>query len=83
MSHVRATVHDHRFVVDDTTDLPDGTEVRLLVIDTGDDLDDAERARLDAALEDAASSVERGEGIAADEAMRRLRDAAGSVKRTG
>jgi len=56
---------------------------QLLVIDTGDDLDDAERARLDAALEDAAESIDRGEGIGADEAIRRLRAAAGTMSRTG
>ena len=73
MNVVRASVRQGRLVVDEPTDLPDGAEVQLAIIDAGDDMDEADKAALDAALVEAHESIERGEGVPLKEAMRRLR----------
>jgi hypothetical protein len=72
MSAVRATVQHGRIKIDESTDLPEGTTVQLYIVDQGDDLDDEERQALDAALEDAARSVARGETIPAEDVLRAL-----------
>ncbi len=55
--NVRAVVHDGRLVLDEPTELPEGTVLDLVVDDEGDDLTDAEREdlhrRLDASWLDA------------------------------
>lgn len=47
---VRAVVRDGRLVVDEETELPEGTVLDLVVDDEGDALDAEERAALDAAI---------------------------------
>ena len=47
---ITARVRDGRLVVDEPTDLPDGTEVELLPLDPGDWLDERDRAALHEAL---------------------------------
>ncbi len=47
---ITARVRDGRLVVDEPTDLPDGTEVQLLLLDPGDWLDERNRAALHEAL---------------------------------
>ena len=49
---IKATVKAGRLVIDEPTNLPDGTEVELLPLDPGDWLDDADRAALHKALRD-------------------------------
>ena len=49
MQALKAHVRGGRLVVDEPTDLPDGTEVELVAVD--EELDPEERARLDAALD--------------------------------
>ena len=61
MSTIRARVRNGRLIVDEPTDLPEGTELDLTIDDAGDNLDDAERAALDAAITRAWSSVQAGE----------------------
>jgi hypothetical protein len=46
---MKARVHNGRFVVEQATDLPEGTEVELMLID-GDDLDEDDRRLLHEAL---------------------------------
>lgn len=70
---LHARVLDGRLVLDEPVDLPDGTEVELVPADDGDDLDDADRARLHASLKRSAEQFARGEGIPAEDALRRLR----------
>src|SRR5260221_14479348 len=48
---LRAHVANGRLVVDESVDLPDGTEVHVAVVDGGDQLDEEDRARLHAAIE--------------------------------
>jgi hypothetical protein len=53
--------------IDEPPDLPEGTELDLVIDDAGDQLDEAERAALDAAITQAWASVQAGEGrLAAD-----------------
>ena len=55
---LKGRVKAGRLLVDEPIDLPDGTEVELAVVDPGDDLEDAERERLHAALLEARSRPE-------------------------
>ncbi|MDP2343433.1 MAG: hypothetical protein Q8O67_20915 [Deltaproteobacteria bacterium] len=48
---IRARVSQGRVIVDEPVDLPEGTVLDLVIDDEGDDLDDAERAALHAALQ--------------------------------
>jgi len=69
---LRAKVRAGRLVVDEPTDLPEGSEVELLVL-PDDELDPEERARLLQAIEDGARDYERGAHMAADEFLAQLR----------
>ena len=62
MSTIRARVRNGRLIVDEPTTLPEGTELDLVIEDAGDDLDESERAELDAAITRAWASVQAGEG---------------------
>jgi hypothetical protein len=73
MEKLRATVKKGRFVIDTPTTLPDGTVLDLVIDDEGDDLTDAERARLHAALERAAEDVKAGRVRSAEEVIEELR----------
>ncbi len=67
MSTIRARVRNGRLIVDEPTDLPEGTELDLAIDDAGDSLDEAERAALHAAIRQAWASLQAGEGrLAAD-----------------
>ena len=57
---IKARVQAGRLVVDEPTNLPEGTEVELLPLDPGDWLDDGERAALHAALADSDADVAAG-----------------------
>ena len=48
---IRARVSQGRVIVDEPVDLPEGTVLDLVLDDEGDDLDEAERAALHAALQ--------------------------------
>ena len=60
MPGLRARVHNGRLVVDEPTDLPEGTVLDLVVDDEGDDMDDAERAALDASITRALDAARAG-----------------------
>jgi hypothetical protein len=67
MSTIRARVRNGRLIVDAPTDLPEGTELDLVIDDAGDSLDEAERAALHAAIRQAWASLQAGQGrLAAD-----------------
>ena len=59
MHPVKAVVKNGRLVVDEPTELPDGTEIELLPVD--DDFDAEERARLLQAIDDGIEDFERGD----------------------
>ncbi len=69
---IKARVTAGRLVVDEPTDLPEGTEVELLALDPGDWLDDADRAALHAALDESEADVAAGRLVDADEVLREL-----------
>ena len=60
MNPLKAHVKDGRLVLEDaSTDLPEGSEVELMLIADGE-FDPEERARLLQAIEDGAEDIERG-----------------------
>lgn len=73
MMPLRARVKNGRLLLDEPTDLPDGTEVDRAVVD--DDLDDDDRAALHAALEASEEEFSAGKGIPAAEVIAGLRRA--------
>ncbi len=70
---LKARVRAGRLVVDEPTDLPEGTEVELLPLDPGDWLDADDRAALHAALRESDADVAAGRLVDADEILRDLR----------
>ena len=70
---LKAQVKDGRLVVNEPTDLPEGTEVELLLLYPGDGLDAEDRAALHKALRDSEADVKAGRLVAADVILRELR----------
>jgi hypothetical protein len=72
---VRATVRNGKFVIDEPAELPEGTEVDLVVAELPiDEMPAEERAELLAQIDRGVASIRRGEpGIPADEVLRGLR----------
>ena len=69
----KARVRGGRLLIDEPTDLPEGTEVELLPLDPGDWLDDGDRAALHDALLQSQADVEAGRLVSAEEILRELR----------
>ncbi len=70
---IKARVRAGRLVVDEPTNLPEGTELELLPLDPGDWLDEADRAALHAALADSEADVTAGRLIDATDMLKQLR----------
>ena len=70
---IKARVRAGRLVVDEPTNLPEGTEVELLPLDPGDWLDAEDRAALHAALAQSAADVAAGRLIDASDVVKGLR----------
>ena len=70
---LKARVKAGRLVVDEPTDLPEGTEVELLPLDPGDWLDEESRAALHKALRDSEEDLKAGRLVDADMVLRELR----------
>lgn len=66
---LKARVQNGRFVVDEPTQLPEGTEVDLLPLDPGDWLDPADRDALHRALVASQVDVEEGRLVGAEEIL--------------
>lgn len=73
LAMIKALVSKGRLVVDEPTDLPEGTEIQLLALDPGDWLDDADRAALHDALKQSQSDVTSGRLVDAEEILKDLR----------
>lgn len=73
MRAFKAHVENGRIVVDEPTDLPDGTELYLLPLREGDELDDDERAALHAAIVEAEGELDAGQVVSEEELWARLR----------
>ena len=70
---IKARVNAGRLVVDEPTDLPEGTELELLPLDPGDWLDDADRAALHKALRESDADVAAGRLVDVAEILKELR----------
>jgi len=70
---IKARVRDGRLVLDEPTDLPEGTEVDLLPLDPGDWLDEDDRAALHEALRESDADVAASRLVNADEILRELK----------
>ena len=73
MSSLKARVRNGRLVLDEATDLPEGTEVDLVPADWWDDLDDEDREKLERSLETSEGDVQAGRMIQASVILDRLR----------
>lgn len=73
MHALRAHVKNGRLVLDEPTELPEGSEVPLDVAKDWDELDDAERAALHAALDEADADVTAGRTASVDDVRALLR----------
>lgn len=69
---LKAKVHNGRIEADAPTSLPEGADV-LIVPVADDGLDDDERARLHAALDEAEAEIARGEGSSAEDVLAEAR----------
>lgn len=71
MQALKVQVKNGRLVLDEPTDLPDGAEVEVVVID--DELTPEERLALHASLDRALEDSEAGRGMDAVEYLRQYR----------
>ena len=71
MTTIKARVHAGRLVVDEPTDLPDGTEIELAPV-FEDDLDPTSRAALEASLARSAAQLAGGRVVDAAEVLKGL-----------
>jgi hypothetical protein len=70
---LKAHVENGRVVLDDPMDLPDGTLLKIVPMDDGDDLDDEARAELHAALDEAEEDILAGRVVTEEEVWATLR----------
>lgn len=68
-----ARVENGRIRLDEPTDIPDGTELELVIADEGDDLTPEERHALNHALQAGWAEAEAGEVQPASEVLDELR----------
>jgi hypothetical protein len=68
-----AHVKNGRLVLDEPTDLPEGSAVPLEIARDWDDLDEAERAALHEALDEAETDVEAGRVVSEEDVWATLR----------
>jgi len=73
MRALKATVRNGRLLLDEPTDLQEGSVVPLEVADDWDELDDAERALLHDAIREGFEDAKAGRMISADEWITALR----------
>jgi len=78
MQPLKAKVQKGRLVLDEPTDLPEGEVIELVLVDDvlangGDHLDDEERERLHASIDQGIEDFENGETEDAFEALARLK----------
>lgn len=70
--HLRAVVKQGRIVMDEPTELPEGTELVLAVAEDSDGMDDAERARLHESLRRSIAQAKAGQLIDGDKVIGKL-----------
>jgi len=60
-------------VVEEKTDLPDGTQLTLVMIDADDEMSPEERADLEAEIDRGRAAIAEGRGVSGDELLARVR----------
>jgi len=70
---LRARVKGGHIVVDEPTDLPDGTELTLLLLEAEDELTAEERADLDAMIDRGRADIAAGKGVSPEDLLARVR----------
>lgn len=70
---LKAHVHLGRLVIDEPVDLPEGTVMYLVPFDPGDELDEADRALLQDALQASADDAAAGRLVDAEDVLAELR----------
>jgi hypothetical protein len=73
MSTLHARVEGGHIVVDEVTDLPEGTQLTLVMVDADDEMSPEERADLEAEVARGRAAIEAGRGISGDELLARVR----------
>jgi hypothetical protein len=73
MTILHARVRNGRVTVDEPTDLPDGVNVDLLLLDAAADMNAEEQAALEASIGRGLAEADRGELHSIDEVVARLR----------
>lgn len=76
VKRLKARVVKGRLVLDEPTDLPEGTEIELIAADELDELaalDPEERDALEESLSISEEQIARGETLPIDETLRKLR----------
>ena len=74
MSTLHARVKGGQIVVEGKTDLPEGTELTLVMVEADDEMTPEERADLEAELERGRAAIAAGRGISGDELLARVRE---------
>lgn len=74
---LRATVRNGRLVVDEPTDLPEGTVLELVVDDEGDDLGPEEKAALRKAIGQSLDELDQGQHVTGEDVLATLDSRAG------
>lgn len=70
---LKARVRDGRLLLDEPTELPEGTVLDLVIDDDGDDLDSVEHEALQAAITRSLEQARHGRAAPADEVLAKLR----------
>ena len=70
MSTLHARVKGGQIVVEGKTDLPEGTELTLVMVEADDEMTPEERADLEAELERGRAAIAAGRGISATSCSR-------------
>jgi hypothetical protein len=74
MSTLHARVRGGQIVVEEKTDLPEGTQLTLVMVDASDEMTPEERADLEAELERGRVAIAAGRGISGEELLARVRE---------
>ena len=74
MSTLHARVKGGQIVVEGKTDLPEGTELTLVMVEADDEMTPEERADLEAEIERGRAAIAAGGGISGDELLARVRE---------
>jgi hypothetical protein len=72
MQALKAHVKSGRLVLDEPTELPEGAEVQVAIID-GDELDGGERSELHKAIAAAEAEIDAGQAVSEEELWARVR----------